>query len=109
MYPGQVPMPSRTALTGGAMAALGQTGPAGRPARTQPIILSPANVPTGFAMNAAAPEAVQAAQQKFIKSQQLPPALRPKSLDIMEQRRHAAITRGWQRNTNSPFSRSLNP
>lgn len=105
--PGQIPMPSVTQLGGNPMAALSQSGAAGRPARPKPVALAPAGVSLGMNLPQVAPEAVKAAQMKYLGSHQLPPAFAPKAAGIMERRRHQAIARGWQQNTNAPHLRRV--
>jgi len=105
--PGQIPMPSVTQLGGNPMAALSQSGAAGRPARPKPVALAPAGVSLGMNLPQVAPEAVKSAQMKYLGSHQLPPAFAPKAAGIMERRRHQAIARGWQQNTNAPHLRRV--
>lgn len=96
MYPGQIPMPSMTALNGSGVAALGGSRPAGRPARVQPTALQPANVSAGFTLPDVKPELLQHVHQQYLKQGSLPPKLQPRAAGILEQRRHKAIQRGWQ-------------
>jgi len=103
-YPGQIPMPNLTALSGNPLAALG-SNPAGRPKQARPTPLTAANTPTGMPMPNITPEAVQLAQSKYLQSGQLPPALRPRAAGVLESRRHAAIQRGWQHHYSDPSLR----
>ena len=80
---------------------LGANSQPGRPARVKPVVMRAPDQASGYewASSSLNPDAIQRVQQMYLKNQQMPPGLAPKTVTLpypLEIRRRMNISKGWR-------------